>query len=118
MPVCINQTKLESCFCCSEFFSAQWYNDTIMLSSSLNYFDLLTRAGTKAKSMKDFIASSGSSSPARERVGLSLSAVKALVLREKEDKLTSEFSSDEKVVHLVNSLFDPGMCILGGLVTM
>jgi len=68
--------------------------------------------------MKDVIASSGGSSPAKERGGLSLSAVKALVLREKEDKLTSEFSSNEKVVHLINSLFDPGMCILGGLVMM
>lgn len=78
----------------------------------------MTRAGSKTKSMKDVIASSGGSSPAKERGGLSLSAVKALVLREKEDKLTSEFSSNEKVVHLINSLFDPGMCILGGLVMM
>lgn len=81
----------------------------IQLSSSLKYLNLLTRAGSKTKSMKDFIASSGNSSPARERSGLTLSAVKALVLREKEDKLTSEFSGDEKVVHLINSLFDPGM---------
>ena len=69
----------------------------------------MTRAGSKAKSMKDLIASSGVSSPARERAGLSFSAVKALVLREKEDKLTSEFTSNEKVVQLINSLFDPGM---------
>ncbi|CAL5190651.1 unnamed protein product [Lathyrus oleraceus] len=81
--------------------------DPIPPSSVLKQLSIAVEAGTKAKSMKDFIASSGSSSPARERVGLSLSAVKALVLREKEDKLTSEFSSDEKVVHLVNSLFDP-----------
>jgi len=55
--------------------------------------------------MKDFVASS----PAREKAGLSISSVKALVLREKEDKLTSEFSSDEKVVYLINSLFDQGI---------
>lgn len=78
----------------------------------------MIRAGSKSKSMKDFIASTGGSSPARERASLSLSAVKALVLREKEDNLTSEFSSDEKVVHLINSLFDPGMCIIGGLLMM
>ena len=70
---------------------------------------LFTRAGRKTNSMKDFVASSRASSPARERAGLSLSSVKALVMREKEDKLSSEFSSDEKVVHLINSLFDPGI---------
>lgn len=59
--------------------------------------------------MKEFIASSGGSSPAKERAGLSLSAVKALVLREKEDGQTSEFTSNEKVVQLISSLFDPGI---------
>ena len=59
--------------------------------------------------MKDFVASSRGSSSAREKANLSLSLVKALVLREKEDKLTSEFSSDEKVVYLINSLFDQGI---------
>jgi len=58
--------------------------------------------------MKEFIASSGGSSPAKERAGLSLSAVRALVLREKEDVLTSEFSSNEKVVQLISALFNPG----------
>lgn len=79
---------------------------------------LLTRAGRKTNSMKDFIASSGGSSPARERAGLSLSSVKALVLREKEDKLTPQFSSDDKVVYLINSLFDPGIWSLGGLLML
>ncbi|GAU20450.1 hypothetical protein TSUD_130080 [Trifolium subterraneum] len=64
-------------------------------------------AGRKANSMKDFAASSGGSSPSKERAGLSLSAVKALVLRGKEYKLASEFSSNEKVVCLICSLFDP-----------
>lgn len=70
---------------------------------------LLTRAGRKTHSMKDFVASSGGSSPAIEREGLSLSAIKALVLREKEEKLSSEFCSNEKVVYLINSLFNPGI---------
>jgi len=59
--------------------------------------------------MKDFAASSRGSSPARERAGLTLSSMKALVLREKEGKLTSEFSSDEKALYFINSLFDPGI---------
>lgn len=81
--------------------------DPIPPSSVLKQLAMAVEAGSKTKSMKDVIASSGGSSPAKERGGLSLSAVKALVLREKEDKLTSEFSSNEKVVHLINSLFDP-----------
>ncbi|TKY57312.1 Rab3 GTPase-activating protein catalytic subunit [Spatholobus suberectus] len=81
--------------------------DPIPPSSVLKQLAIAVEAGSKAKSMKGFIASSGGSSPAKERAGLSLSAVKALVLREKEDKLTSEFISNEKVVQLINSLFDP-----------
>ncbi|KAL5583624.1 hypothetical protein UlMin_016066 [Ulmus minor] len=63
-------------------------------------------SGKKFKSMKDFMASSGGSSPVRERAGLSLSAVKSLVLRDKDDKLTSEFGNNEKVLSLIHSLFD------------
>ncbi|XP_027333967.1 rab3 GTPase-activating protein catalytic subunit-like isoform X3 [Abrus precatorius] len=76
-------------------------------SSVLKQLAIAVEAGSKTKSMKDFLASSAGSSPAKERAGLSLSAVRALVLREKADKLTSEFSSDERVVHLINTLFDP-----------
>ncbi|KAM6554199.1 hypothetical protein CsatB_014961 [Cannabis sativa] len=61
--------------------------------------------GKKSKSMKDLLASSGGSSPVKERSGLSLSAVKSLVLREKEDKLTSEFGNNAKVLSLIRSLF-------------
>lgn len=71
---------------------------------------LLFRAGKKFKSLKDCLASSGGSSPVRERAGLSLSAVKSLVLREKEDKITLEFGDNEKVLSLINSLFDAGIC--------
>ncbi|KAB2615627.1 rab3 GTPase-activating protein catalytic subunit [Pyrus ussuriensis x Pyrus communis] len=62
-------------------------------------------AGKKSKSLKDFLASSGSSSPVRERAGLSLSAVKSLVLREKDEK-PSDFCSNEKVLALIHALFD------------
>ncbi|KAL5177994.1 Rab3 GTPase-activating protein catalytic subunit [Glycine soja] len=75
-------------------------------SSVLKQLAIAIESGRQTNSMKDFVASSRGSSPAREKAGLSLSSVKALVLREKEDKLTSEFSSDEKVVYLINSLFD------------
>ncbi|GAU18100.1 hypothetical protein TSUD_52110 [Trifolium subterraneum] len=81
--------------------------DPIPASSVLKQLAIAVEAGSKTKSMKDFLSSSGSPSHARDRVGLSLSAVKALVLREKEDKLTSEFSRDERVVLLINALFDP-----------
>ncbi|XP_061368119.1 uncharacterized protein LOC133311118 [Gastrolobium bilobum] len=81
--------------------------DPIPPSSVLKQLAIAFEAGRKTNSMKDFVASSGGSSPARERAGLNLSAVKALVLREKEDKLTSELCNDEKVVHLIKSLFDP-----------
>ncbi|XP_020239432.1 rab3 GTPase-activating protein catalytic subunit isoform X1 [Cajanus cajan] len=80
--------------------------DPIPSSSVLKQLAIAFEAGSRAKSMKEFIASSGGSSPAKERAGLSLSAVKALVIREKEDKITSEFADNEKVLHLINSLFD------------
>ncbi|KFK27109.1 hypothetical protein AALP_AA8G335500 [Arabis alpina] len=63
-------------------------------------------AGKKSKTVKDFVASSGSSSPVRERGALSLSAVKLLVLGEKEDKLGFDSGDEEKLVSLVNSLFN------------
>lgn len=59
------------------------------------------------KSTKDLLASSRDSSPVRERAGLSFSAMKSLVLREKEDKFASEFGADEKVMSLISSLHDP-----------
>ena len=67
------------------------------------------RAGKKFKSMKEILASSRDSSPVRERA---ISAVKSLVLREKEEKLTAEFGGDEKVLSLLNSLLDAGICVI------
>lgn len=79
-----------------------------------SYFSVLSsgsRAGKKFKLLKDLLASSGSSSPIRERTGLSFSAVKSLVLRDKEDKLASGFGDDERVLALIHSLFDAGRFI-------
>lgn len=70
-----------------------------------------SRAGRTFKSLKDLLASSGNSSPLRERTGLSFSAVKSLVLRDKEDKLASAFDDDARVLALIHSLFDVGRFI-------
>ncbi|XP_013615901.1 PREDICTED: uncharacterized protein LOC106322438 isoform X1 [Brassica oleracea var. oleracea] len=63
-------------------------------------------AGKRATTVKDFVASSGSSSPVKERGALSLSAVKSLVLGEKEDKVGFDSGDEEKLVSLVNALFN------------
>lgn len=92
-------------------FSFQFVCNIINFVGCLTNLESSSRAGKKSKSMKDFLASSGGSSPVRERASLSLLAVKSLVLRDKEDKLTSEFSKDEKVLSLIRSLFDAGTCL-------
>ncbi|KAI3768986.1 hypothetical protein L6452_00082 [Arctium lappa] len=56
------------------------------------------------KSMKDLMISSRDSSPVKERSTLSLSAMKSLVVGEKEDTFASEFGRDEKVMSLIHSL--------------
>lgn len=81
-------------------------SENIPPSSVIKQLAVAVEAGKKLKSLKDCLASSRSSSPVRERAGLSLSAVKSLVLREKEDNLTFEFGDNEKVLSLINSLFD------------
>lgn len=68
----------------------------------------MSRSGKKFRSIKDLLASSGSSSPILERAGLSLSAVKLFVLRDKDDKLESDFDNNEKVMSLIRLLFDAG----------
>ncbi|KAJ6770280.1 RAB3 GTPASE-ACTIVATING PROTEIN CATALYTIC SUBUNIT [Salix purpurea] len=80
--------------------------DTIPPVSALKQLAVAVDSGKKFKSVKDILASSGASSPIMERASLSLAAVKSLVLRDKEDKLTSEFGNDEKLVSLIKSLFD------------
>lgn len=66
------------------------------------------RAGKGAKTIKDFVAPSGNSSPVKEKGGLSLSAVKSLVLGEQEDKLGFDTGDEKKLVSLINSLFNAG----------
>ncbi|KAF3976115.1 hypothetical protein CMV_000682 [Castanea mollissima] len=80
--------------------------ESIPPSSVIKQLAVAVEAGKKLKSLKDCLASSASSSPVRERAGLSLSAVKSLVLREKEEKLTFDYGDNEKVLSLINSLFD------------
>ncbi|KAJ9182646.1 hypothetical protein P3X46_006616 [Hevea brasiliensis] len=81
--------------------------DSIPSTSVMKQLAVAIDAGKKHKSMKDILASSGASSPIMERASLSLAAVKSLVLRDKEDKLASEFGGDEeKVFSLIRSLFD------------
>uniref|UniRef100_A0A2P2LEN5 Uncharacterized protein MANES_15G070100 n=1 Tax=Rhizophora mucronata TaxID=61149 RepID=A0A2P2LEN5_RHIMU len=80
--------------------------DSIPPSSVLKQLALAIDSGRKCKSMKDLLASTGGSSPIRERTSLSL--VKSLVIRDKEGKFTSELGDDEKVFLLLHSLFDSG----------
>ncbi|KAK4794045.1 hypothetical protein SAY86_012039 [Trapa natans] len=61
--------------------------------------------GRKHNSLKDFLVSSRGSSPFRDRA---LSAVKSLVLREKEDKDKPDCGDDEEVLYLIQGLFDTG----------
>lgn len=65
--------------------------------------------------MKDLLASSRGSSPIREKASLSFSAVKSLVLREKD---ASELGSDDKGLCLITSLLDAGRCQFSGLLKL
>lgn len=59
--------------------------------------------------MKDLLASSRDSSPVKERSGLSLSAMKSFVVGEREDdKFSSEFGRNEKVMSFIHSLLNAG----------
>ncbi|KAL9444509.1 hypothetical protein AB3S75_017656 [Citrus x aurantiifolia] len=80
--------------------------NSIPSASVLKQLAVAVETGKKLKSIKDILASSGSSSPIMERASLSLSAVKSLVLRDKEDKLASELGDNEKVLSLMHSLLN------------
>lgn len=56
-------------------------------------------------SLNDLLKSARGSSPVKERSGLSFSAMKSLVLREKE---TPELSDDEDITSLIYLLFNAG----------
>ncbi|KAI3466262.1 hypothetical protein Pfo_022925 [Paulownia fortunei] len=80
--------------------------DIIPSSAIVKQLAVAVEAGLNYNSMKDLLASSRGSSPIRERASLSFSAMKSLVLREKEDKLASEFGADEKVMSIINALLN------------
>ncbi|XP_054798208.1 uncharacterized protein LOC129303138 [Prosopis cineraria] len=81
--------------------------DPIPPSSVLRQLAVAVEDGRRTRSVKDFTASSANSSPAGDKGGLSLQAMKALVLGEKDEKLAIDFIKDEKIGFLINSLFDP-----------
>ncbi|KAL6544489.1 hypothetical protein OROMI_023351 [Orobanche minor] len=78
--------------------------DIIPSSAIVKQLAVAVEAGLNYNSMKDLLVSSRGSSPIRERASLSFSAMKSLVLREKEDKLASEFGADEKVLSVIHAL--------------
>lgn len=59
--------------------------------------------------MKDLLASSTNFSPIRDRAGRSISAMKSLVLRGKDERTTSELGVDDKFTVLMQLLFDSGI---------
>ncbi|XP_058095129.1 uncharacterized protein LOC131240716 isoform X2 [Magnolia sinica] len=75
-------------------------------TSIIKQLAVALEAGKKFKSLKDLLASTRGSSPVKERSGLSFSAVKSLVLREKEEKPVPEPDDNEEVLSLIHSLFD------------
>ncbi|KAI4321963.1 hypothetical protein MLD38_035281 [Melastoma candidum] len=78
--------------------------ERIPTSSAVKRLAVAVENGKKFSSIKDILTSIRDSSPARERTGLSLSAVKSLVLREKDEKL--EFADEERMSSLVCRLFE------------
>ncbi|CAN7066887.1 unnamed protein product [Brassica rapa subsp. trilocularis] len=80
--------------------------NSIPRGSIVKQLAVAIEAGKMAKTMKEFAASSGSSSPGRDRGGLSLSAVKSMVLGEKEDKFGFDSRDEEKLVSLINAMFN------------
>ncbi|KAM7251178.1 hypothetical protein ACFE04_023061 [Oxalis oulophora] len=84
------------------------YVDTnkIPPSSIIKQLAVAVEGGKKIRSMKYLMSSCGTSSPVRERASLTLSAVKSLVLRDREDKVASDFCGDDRVLALIHNLFD------------
>lgn len=81
--------------------------DTLPSTTIIKQLATAIESGKKFNTMKDLLASSRSSSPVRERGGLSFSAMKSLMLREKDNKLTPDIGDDEELLPLSKSLFDP-----------
>ncbi|XP_023521287.1 rab3 GTPase-activating protein catalytic subunit-like isoform X1 [Cucurbita pepo subsp. pepo] len=76
--------------------------------SVIKQLAIAIEAGKKSKSVKSLLASSAGSSSAKGKPGLNLSTVRALVLREKEEKISTTFRHDERIQSLIRSLFDAG----------
>ncbi|KAK9155674.1 hypothetical protein Sjap_003154 [Stephania japonica] len=81
-------------------------SNSITPAAAVKQLAIAVESGKKHKSMKDFLASSRDSSPIRERGGLSFSVMKSIVLREKEEKSTTDFSDNDEILQLVQLLFD------------
>ncbi|CAH9107703.1 unnamed protein product [Cuscuta epithymum] len=73
-------------------------------STVVKQLAIAIESGKKYNSMKDLLASSRGSSPIREKASLSFSAMKSLVLREKDE--ISELGTDNKDSCLITSLLD------------
>ncbi|XP_042037345.1 rab3 GTPase-activating protein catalytic subunit-like isoform X1 [Salvia splendens] len=80
--------------------------DIIPSSAILKQLAVAVEAGSGYSTMKDLLASSKSTSPIREKASMSISVMKSLVLREKDDKMIQEFGSDDKVLGLMNALLN------------
>lgn len=80
---------------------------TIPSAAIIKQLATAIESGKKFNAMKDLLLSSRSSSPVQERGGISFSAMKSLMLREKDNKLTSDSGDDEELLPLSQSLFDP-----------
>eukprot|EP00268_Persea_americana_P002226 TRINITY_DN10666_c0_g2_i2.p1 TRINITY_DN10666_c0_g2~~TRINITY_DN10666_c0_g2_i2.p1 ORF type:complete len:634 (+),score=119.03 TRINITY_DN10666_c0_g2_i2:150-2051(+) len=80
--------------------------DTIPPSFIIKQLAIATENGKNFNSLKDLLKSARGSSPVKERSSLSFSAVKSLVLREKEEKLTRDLSDYEDISSLIRLLFN------------
>ncbi|XP_031377773.1 rab3 GTPase-activating protein catalytic subunit-like isoform X2 [Punica granatum] len=75
-------------------------------SSVVKQLAIALEKGKKFSSMKDLLASSTASSPIRDRAERSISVVKSLVLRGKDERVTPELGDDDQFTFLIHSLFD------------
>ncbi|RWR73019.1 Rab3 GTPase-activating protein catalytic subunit [Cinnamomum micranthum f. kanehirae] len=80
--------------------------DSIPPSFIIKRLAIATENGKNFNSLKDLLKSARGSSPVKERSSLSFSAVKSLVLREKEEKLTRDLSDYEDITSLIRLLFN------------
>lgn len=78
---------------------------TIPSVSVIRQLASAVESGRNFKSINDLSTLMGDPSPIKEKTGLSLSVVKSLVLREKEEKQSSEFYGYEEFHSLICSLF-------------